>query len=152
VENVVSSDTSLDSLFPPGKFFQAKYAAQALRAKLEDQLRKVSFLGQPLRLAYADSDQSTLDDDFLSNSIRLLDKALLNPELVNNKTFASQGVQLAAVLVDVLLQFLRGKNQRTISSSTSGSNLLQNVLLPIFLRNISRMKVFSRTGLWRYCR
>ena len=56
VESVVSNKASLDSLFPPGKFFQAKYAAQALRMKLEEQLRSVSSLGQTPRLPRTDND------------------------------------------------------------------------------------------------
>lgn len=33
--------TSSEDLFPPGKFFQARYAALALQAKLCEQIRNV---------------------------------------------------------------------------------------------------------------
>jgi hypothetical protein len=113
VETLISDETSLDSLFPPGKFFQAKYAAQALRMKLRDQLHSVSAFSRPFGLLCTDNDQSTFDDEFLANSIQLLDKALLNPDLIKSRASTSQGVQLAVVLIDVLLQFLRGKSPRT---------------------------------------
>jgi ubiquitin carboxyl-terminal hydrolase 34 len=109
VESVVTNEASLDSLFPPGKFFQAKYAAQALGTKLEDQLHSVSSWLSTWTIC-ADGCQSTFDPEFLANSIQLLDKALLSSDLIGSKTFASQGVQLAAVLIDVLLQFLRGES------------------------------------------
>lgn len=42
--SVVSGEATLDELFPTGKFFQAKYAAQAVHSKLKDQVRSVSVL------------------------------------------------------------------------------------------------------------
>lgn len=42
--SVVSGEATLDELFPAGKFFQAKYAAQAVHSKLKDQVRSVSVL------------------------------------------------------------------------------------------------------------
>jgi ubiquitin carboxyl-terminal hydrolase 34 len=149
VETLISDETSLDSLFPPGKFFQAKYAAQALRTKLEDQLRSVSVLGWPFGLLCTDNGQSTFDDEFLANSIQLLDKALLNPDLIKSRAFTSQGVQLAVVLIDVLLQFLRGKSPRTTWSSSPISNVHQSVLRLVSLQDISQMRAFLPIALWR---
>lgn len=40
--SVVNGEATLGSLFPSGKFFQAKYAAQAIHSKLKDQLSSVS--------------------------------------------------------------------------------------------------------------
>ncbi|KAJ4369492.1 hypothetical protein N0V86_009327 [Didymella sp. IMI 355093] len=40
--SVAAGEATVESLFPPGKFFQAKYAAQAIHSRLEDQLRIVS--------------------------------------------------------------------------------------------------------------
>lgn len=42
--SVAAGEATLESLFPPGKFYQAKYAAQAIHSKLKDQLRNVSRL------------------------------------------------------------------------------------------------------------
>lgn len=40
--SVAAGEATVGSLFPSGKFFQAKYAAQAIHSKLKDQLRNVS--------------------------------------------------------------------------------------------------------------
>jgi hypothetical protein len=85
----------------------------------------------------------------LANSIQLLDKALLNPDLIKSRAFTSQGVQLAVVLIDVLLQFLRGKSPRTTWSSSPISNVHQSVLRLVSLQDISQMRAFLPIALWR---
>jgi ubiquitin carboxyl-terminal hydrolase 34 len=45
-DSVVTGKATSDDLFPPGKFFKSKYAAQAMHSKLKDQIRSVScFVG-----------------------------------------------------------------------------------------------------------
>jgi hypothetical protein len=85
----------------------------------------------------------------LANSIQLLDKALLNPELIKSRAFTSQGVQLAVVLIDVLLQFLRGKGLRITWSSIPMSNVHQSVLRLVSLQGISQTRAFSPIALWK---
>jgi ubiquitin carboxyl-terminal hydrolase 34 len=53
--------------------------------------------------------QSAMDDAFLSSAIQHLDKALLNAKLMSESFSGPQELQLAAVLVNVLLEFLRGE-------------------------------------------
>jgi hypothetical protein len=55
-----------------------------------------------------------MDDAFLSNTIQHLDKALLNTKLMSESFYGPQELQLAAVLVNVLLEFLRGKQRDTL--------------------------------------
>ncbi|KAF1941907.1 hypothetical protein EJ02DRAFT_454745 [Clathrospora elynae] len=89
-DSVMTGEARSEGLFPPGKFFQARYAAQALQSRLREQIRN-----------------STLDEKFLANAIRHLDEALLNPILIRETISNFQELQLAAVLVSVLLEFLR---------------------------------------------
>jgi ubiquitin carboxyl-terminal hydrolase 34 len=53
--------------------------------------------------------QSAMDDTFLRNAIQHLNKALLNTKLMSESFSGPQELQLAAVLVNVLLEFLRGE-------------------------------------------
>jgi hypothetical protein len=55
------------------------------------------------------SEQSAMNEVFLRNTIQHLNKALLSTELINETLSSPQELQLAAVLVSVLLEFLRGK-------------------------------------------
>lgn len=41
-DSVMTDTVSSEGFFPPGKFFQARYAALALQAKLREQIRNVS--------------------------------------------------------------------------------------------------------------
>jgi ubiquitin carboxyl-terminal hydrolase 34 len=66
-----------------------------------------------------------MDDAFLSNTIQHLDKALLNTELMSETFFGPQELQLAAVLVNVLLEFLRGKQRSTLAMNWPISYLQQ---------------------------
>ncbi|KAF2729962.1 ubiquitin C-terminal hydrolase-like protein [Polyplosphaeria fusca] len=96
---VMSGTATGNDIFPPGKVFQAKYAAHALQYKLRDQLRR-----------------GTLDEKLLANSVRLLDHSLLNESLVN-KTFSGRhALYLASVLVEVLLEFLKERPSQDLSS------------------------------------
>ncbi|KAJ4363592.1 hypothetical protein N0V83_009888 [Neocucurbitaria cava] len=90
-DSVISDVASSESLFPAGKIFQARYAAQALQSRLREHIRS-----------------SSLNEKFLANAIRRLDEALLNPKLISDPISSFQELQLAAVLVNVLLEFLRG--------------------------------------------
>jgi hypothetical protein len=51
-----------------------------------------------------------MDETFLSNAIQCLDKALLNTKLMNETFSRPQELQLAAVMVKVMLEFLRGES------------------------------------------
>ncbi|KAI0587871.1 Ubiquitin carboxyl-terminal hydrolase [Pyrenophora tritici-repentis] len=92
VDSVMTDEAQSEDLFPPGKFFQARYAALALQARLQEQIR-----------------YSTLDEKFVTKAIRHLDAALLNTTLIAEKIASLQERRLATVLVNVLLEFLRGK-------------------------------------------
>ncbi|USP77841.1 uncharacterized protein yc1106_05115 [Curvularia clavata] len=97
-DSVMGDVISSEDLFPPGKFFQARYAALALQAKLCEQIRN-----------------SNLDEKFLGKAIHHLDEALLNPRLIGEAISNFQELQLAAVLVNVLLDFLRERPSPDIS-------------------------------------
>ncbi|KAF2852699.1 ubiquitin C-terminal hydrolase-like protein [Plenodomus tracheiphilus IPT5] len=79
-------------LFPPGKSFQARYAARALQTGLVEQIRG-----------------SSLNEAFLANAVRHLNAALLNPRLMSDPISSFQELRLAAILVHVLLEFLRAE-------------------------------------------
>jgi ubiquitin carboxyl-terminal hydrolase 34 len=64
----------------------------------------------------------------LSKTIQHLDKALLNVELIREPAPSFQELQLAAILVRVLLEFLRGKSLSCVSSSDA--NLLPEAERP----------------------
>jgi ubiquitin carboxyl-terminal hydrolase 34 len=53
----------------------------------------------------------------LSNAIRHFDKALLDTKLLSEQFDAPQELQLAAVLVNVLLEFLRGESRGPLPRS-----------------------------------
>jgi ubiquitin carboxyl-terminal hydrolase 34 len=53
--------------------------------------------------------QSVMNETFLSKTIQRLDKALLNTKLMSETFSRPQEMQLAAVHVNVMLEFLRGK-------------------------------------------
>jgi ubiquitin carboxyl-terminal hydrolase 34 len=96
-------------LFPPGKVFQSRYAAFALQNRLRNQLRTVSLLQHFVDQVVLMSEQSAMNEVLLRNTIQHLNKALLSTELINETLSSPQELQLAAVLVSVLLEFLRGK-------------------------------------------
>ncbi|KAF2270231.1 hypothetical protein CC78DRAFT_574360 [Lojkania enalia] len=96
---VMMGSASADGIFPPGRVFQAKYAAHALQSKLREQLRRGSH-----------------DENLLANSIQLLDKALLNETLISQTLMGRHEIELAAVLVGVLLEFLKERPSQDISS------------------------------------
>jgi ubiquitin carboxyl-terminal hydrolase 34 len=50
-----------------------------------------------------------MNEVFLSNAIQRLVKALLNTKLISESFSRPQELELAVVLVDVLLEFLRGE-------------------------------------------
>jgi ubiquitin carboxyl-terminal hydrolase 34 len=50
-----------------------------------------------------------MNETFLSNTIQRLDKALLDTKLMSETFSRPQEMQLAAVHVNVILEFLRGK-------------------------------------------
>ncbi|KAF1917381.1 hypothetical protein BDU57DRAFT_537068 [Ampelomyces quisqualis] len=89
-DGVTRGEASTEDLFPPGKGFQAQYAALALQTRLREQIRN-----------------SALNEVFLINAIQHFDKALLDTQLLSEAFDAPQDLKLAAVLVNVLLEFLR---------------------------------------------
>ncbi|KAF2477566.1 uncharacterized protein BDR25DRAFT_2094 [Lindgomyces ingoldianus] len=114
-EAVISGTASANDIFPPGKVFQAKYAAFALQFKLREQLRR-----------------SSLNESFLANAIHLLSEALLNHSLISESLGGRQELHLAAVLVNVLLEFLKERPRQEISSHYfSNASSLVNRLLKI---------------------
>jgi hypothetical protein len=54
--------------------------------------------------------QSAMSEAYLSNAIQRIDKALLNTKLIDESLSNVHQMELAAVLVGVLLEFLRGKS------------------------------------------
>ncbi|KAL6702486.1 hypothetical protein ACN47E_001611 [Coniothyrium glycines] len=114
-DGILSGEAQTESLFPPGKFFQARYVAQALQAKLGEQIRT-----------------STLDESFLTSTIRHLDQALLNPQLLPDPISSFQELRLAAVLVSALLDFLRERFTPDVSATYFSNGLeLSNRLINI---------------------
>lgn len=108
-EAVVSGVATTEDIFPPGKIFQAKYAAFALQFKLRERLRKASYFFRAIWVFDINNRyQSILDDSFLANAIQLLDKALLNHALLSPALTGTHELHLAACLVAVLLEFLKG--------------------------------------------
>ncbi|CAI6334505.1 unnamed protein product [Periconia digitata] len=99
-KSVTTGTISAADLFPPDRLYQAKYAAYALHWKLEQQLR------------------STLDENYLANAVQILEKALLNPSLILDASSSSH-VQLAGVVVQVLLKFLKGVSSSYFSNNTA---------------------------------
>ncbi|KAI4670163.1 uncharacterized protein J4E79_000444 [Alternaria viburni] len=100
-ESVVTGAALSEELFPPGKFYQARYAALALEARLAEQIRH----------------KSNLDEKFLGHAIRQLNEALLNPRLISDNISSFQELQLAAVLVHALLEFLRERPSPAASAA-----------------------------------
>jgi ubiquitin carboxyl-terminal hydrolase 34 len=56
-----------------------------------------------------------MNEKFLGNTIRHLTEALLNPEVIGGTISSLQELQLAAVLVTVLLEFLKGEHSAKTS-------------------------------------
>lgn len=107
-DKVKSGTAPTNDLFPPGRIYQAQYAACALQRKLDKQLRKVS-KQLFLMSVSTDNSQNSLDETFLLNVVQHLDKALLNPDLISRSLEGRNDLHMADVLVTVLLQSLKGK-------------------------------------------
>ncbi|KAF2112644.1 hypothetical protein BDV96DRAFT_524740 [Lophiotrema nucula] len=97
-EGIIAGTASTDDVFPPGRIFQATYAAHALQYRLRDQLRK-----------------GALDENFLANSVSCLDAALLNDGLISQSLTGRHELDLAAALVVVLLEFLKERPSQETS-------------------------------------
>jgi ubiquitin carboxyl-terminal hydrolase 34 len=97
-DGVATGSASANDIFPPGKLFQAKYAACALQYKLREHLRK-----------------STLDDTFLFNAVKILVEALLNTDLISESINGRNELHLASFLVTILLEFLKERPRATTS-------------------------------------
>ncbi|KAH8724367.1 hypothetical protein GQ44DRAFT_773290 [Phaeosphaeriaceae sp. PMI808] len=116
-DSVTSGIISSDELFPPGKVFQARYAAQALQTRLREHIRN-----------------TVTNEVFLSNAVQHLEKALLNKNLIRESLSCPRELQLAAVLVGVLLEFLRERPlAETSASYFSDSRALINRLMKIIV-------------------
>ncbi|RYO56763.1 hypothetical protein AA0113_g8466 [Alternaria arborescens] len=100
-DSVMAGAARSEDLFPPGKLYQARYAAMALQARLREQIRN----------------KSNLDEKFLVGAIRQLNEALLNPRLISDTISSFQELQLAAVLVAALLEFLRERPSADASAT-----------------------------------
>ncbi|KAG9189359.1 ubiquitin carboxyl-terminal hydrolase 34 [Alternaria panax] len=100
-DSVMAGAARSEGLFPPGKFYQARYAAMALQARLREQIRN----------------KSSLDEKFLGSAIRQLNEALLNPRLISDTISSFQELQLAAVFVAALLEFLRERPSADASAA-----------------------------------
>ncbi|KAL5390450.1 hypothetical protein PMIN04_005859 [Paraphaeosphaeria minitans] len=99
IDSVVAGTATSESLFPQDKPWQAKYAAYALQNRLKVQVRK-----------------NSVDDAFLANCVRYVDKALLRPGLVEQQR-SSSSIPLPGVLVGVLIGFLKERPAQEISST-----------------------------------
>jgi ubiquitin carboxyl-terminal hydrolase 34 len=118
--SVGAGEATLGSLFPPGKFFQARYAVQAIHSKLKDQLRS-----------------SSLDEAFLVNAIKLLDLALLSEELLGSDAILAESLPLASVFISAMLDFLRERPSSDLSKNYfSDEAALANRLMRILIISI----------------
>ncbi|KAH6625648.1 hypothetical protein C7974DRAFT_396461 [Boeremia exigua] len=97
--SVAAGEATSESLFPPGRNFQAKYAVQAIHSKLKGQLRT-----------------SALDETFLINAIKLLDRALLSAELLGEGESVASRLTLTAVFVSAMLDFLKERPSSDLSN------------------------------------
>jgi hypothetical protein len=59
-------------------------------------------------MIFANTIQSTLDESFLVNSIKLLGRALLDSELLGDDASFATSLPLTAVLISAMSDFLRG--------------------------------------------
>lgn len=115
--SVAAGEATLESLCPPGKFFQAKYAIQAIHSKLKDQLRS-----------------SNLEKAFLINAIKLLDHALLSEELLGSEATVTEKLPLASVFISAMLDFLKecpssDLSMNYLSDGTALANRLMRILI-----------------------
>lgn len=118
--SVAAGEATLESLFPPGKFFQAKYAVQAIHGRLKDQLRN-----------------SSLDEAFLVNAIKLLDRALLSEELLGRDAVMADKLPLASVFISAMLDFLRERPSSDLSKDYfSNEAALANRLVRILIISV----------------
>ncbi|KAL5114898.1 hypothetical protein ACEQ8H_007216 [Pleosporales sp. CAS-2024a] len=106
-DKAAQGEVSSEDLFPSGKIFQARYSALALQSRLREQIRDVGFTGDMLLFELTNHYQSALNEAFLRNAVQYLVKAFLNGQLMDGSFRDSQELQLAAVMVSVLLEFLR---------------------------------------------
>lgn len=104
----MSDNTSAHDLFPPGKVYQARYAAQSLQTRLREQIRSVSSARWGNDHKVLTLCQSALDETFISKAVQHLEMAILDLGLISSAKCYHQELQLGAVLVEVLLEFLRG--------------------------------------------
>jgi hypothetical protein len=74
---------------------------------------------------------------FLSNAVQHLEKALLNRSLISESFSGSEELQLAAVIVGALLEFLRGESPGDLIEQCPISYLKQRDQHPKHLRHIS---------------
>lgn len=117
-EAIASGSASARDIFPPGKVFQAKYAALALQSRLRAQLNK-----------------GIVDEAFLSNTIQLLDGAILNSDLISPSLTGRHDVSLASLLITVLLGFLKERPLQDLSAHYfSDESLLVERLLSVLYK------------------
>ncbi|KAF2277934.1 uncharacterized protein EI97DRAFT_441220 [Westerdykella ornata] len=98
-DDIMYNGAPADSIFPPGKIFQAEYAAHALLCRFRERLRK-----------------GAIEDPALLNCVRILDGAILNPRLMHASFSGKNELHLAEVLVRCLLELLKERPPQEISS------------------------------------
>ncbi|KAF1997104.1 hypothetical protein P154DRAFT_298816 [Amniculicola lignicola CBS 123094] len=131
---IVSDDVTAINVFPPGKTFQAKYAALAFRATLKDQMRR-----------------NALDENFLANAVKLLSAALLNENLMSSSLYGEHELQLAAVLVMVLLEFLKVERPHPDISVSYFADQPQLVHRLVSILTTSLVKEYDRSTAVAHC-
>ncbi|KAF2652193.1 hypothetical protein K491DRAFT_66106 [Lophiostoma macrostomum CBS 122681] len=120
IDEVAAGKASASGLFPPGKIFQAQYAACALQYKLREQLRR-----------------NTLDEEYLLHSVQLLSEALLSPTVMSETLDGRHELHTATVLVTILLEFLKERPRQELSSQYfSDEPLLVNRLTKILAASL----------------
>ncbi|KAF2025393.1 hypothetical protein EK21DRAFT_116870 [Setomelanomma holmii] len=128
-DSVTHGEVLSMELFPPGKAFQSQYAALALKERLQEQLRS-----------------STIDEIFLRNAVQRLEKGILGLDIADQTNSTPQHLQLAAVLVTVLLEFLRERPScETSASYFSDGPALVNQLMRVVLVGLTTKRFETAT-------
>ncbi|KAH5401564.1 hypothetical protein HBI32_172400 [Parastagonospora nodorum] len=112
-DKVTEGEVPSENLFPPGRVFQARYAALALQTRLREQIH-----------------DSALNETFLCHAVQYLHKALLDTQLIDESLSDPQQLQLAAVIVGILLEFLRERPTPKTSAAyfSHGSSLVDRLV------------------------
>ena len=79
--------------------------------------------------------QNSVDDKFLAGTVRLLDEALLNPDLIRQGILPSASMPLPGVFVTVLLSFLKERPAQEVTTTyfSDESGLVDRLISLVFL-------------------